>query len=321
MTMFGFAGMILLLGLMSVIVVVVVVVIASVTSGNNQKEVVNEKKPYYKDPSTNTHKSSSTSLVIAYVLLIVGFVVFGVTSISMSGSIKSLENQLEGMNYAYMQSNNQISDLYQKIYELEEVDDYVDRFSYELDEVTSEGEGVLEFTVYMRKLPALGEVSLVLENSDGEIVTIELMNDSMIFHTSLNVSLDERYQVSVVVEEGEELYREELTTVDTRRMLNQYRGIKMDEDWDQNGITLMFSVYNNYSLNDLLAFEEVWIEIHQGEVIVSTRLLTVPDLDINDYQEFRFDVLLNHDDEQPLFIKVTGVDFFGNEYEMFHEGW
>ncbi len=230
--------------------------------------------------------------------------------------------------------------------ELQTEDDYVERFTYDFEAVTEEGEGIIELSIYMKRLPTEGTVHLVIENSQSEITTLDLEHDSMIIQKSLTLELDESYDLSVVVIDGTQTVREELRTVDMNRMLNGYYGVKIEEDWEEEYFAILFTVYtkeasnrtvysedweeeyfaiiftvyNNYSLNELLAFKEVWIEEYNEEGTISTKLFTVPDVDVNDYEEFHYTLLIDFKIEYNVMVKITAVDRFNHEIVLFEGG-
>jgi len=320
MAMFTLFGVMVLLGGFSILVAVVFML--STSARKNQNHQIHDYSETYDHADKRYHKNTPIILSIAalFCVVIVGGITFTVRIARLDESLLFLENQVSSLHNALWQSNNTISVLRNELNELQTEDDYVERFTYDFEAVTEEGEGIIELSIYMKRLPTEGTVHLVIENSQSEITTLDLEHDSMIIQKSLTLELDESYDLSVVVIDGTQTVREELRTLDMNRMLNGYYGVKIEEDWEEEYFAIIFTVYNNYSLNELLAFKEVWIEEYNEEGTISTKLFTVPDVDVNHYEEFHYTLLIDFKIEYNVMVKITAVDHFNHEIVLFEGG-
>lgn len=262
-------------------------------------------------------------VLIAFMIVAfsVGFLVMLRRDNQLNTEINHLSNEVSALNQSIWQASNRISSLQGQIYDLEKADDYVDRATYDIVGLNNELSGLVDITIYMNQMPSSGSMKLVIMDDLNEITEIELSTETTIIQQTLELDLAREYEISFVADTGENLIREEVMNLDMVRLMSRYKGISFDEDFTQDEIIFEFTIWNNYRFSELLAFEEVTIDVYLDEELVTAYLLTIPTSDSNDYQEFIQTLSFPHESFEHITIVVNCVDKLGQEYELFHEGW
>ena len=180
---------------------------------------------------------------------------------------------------------------------------------------------MVDVVVFMNRLPVGEDITLVIEDQAGNSEEVLMTSDSMTFQTIVELDLGAYYTIYVMVEADGEYIKEEVMPLNMEYLIRNRMGIDINEDWDQDGMVIMFDVYNNYELNPNMAFENVRFEVYYDDVLNTAYLYSTPSTNNGSMQTFYQEVHIPHEEEARVSIKIIGEDGFGNSHVLFDEGW
>mgnify|MGYP000227026330 CR=1 FL=1 len=304
--------------------IILAVVITMSSRSRNTETSIEEQASYYKTKNTGYEKPSNLPWVmvgVLAILFVVGFF-YG------SNKINSYENQVTNLQSNVSQQHSelwslrsQVNILNGELRNLQEEESYVQRGAYNLVSVTNEGTGIVDVEIFMNRLPVGEDITLVIEDQAGNHEEIVMMSDTMTFQTSLELDLEGNYTIYVMVEADGEYIKEEIRPLNMVHLIGGRMGVEVNEDWDQDGIVVMFEVYSNYELNPNMALENVRFEVYYDDVLYTAHLYSTPTSNNGLTQIFYHEVHIAHEEEARVTIKIIGEDGFGNSHVLFEEGW
>jgi cell division protein FtsL len=310
-----------------VAVIVVVVMLVSNTNKEPRPRIEEEPVSYRSDYTSKERVQDGASKLpwalvgVLSIVLVVGLF-YGIGKVNTyDDKMSNLESNISQQNSDIWSLRSQVNILNSELHNLKEEQLYVDRGEYTFVSVTNEGTGIVDVVVFMNRLPVGEDVTLVIEDQAGNSEEVLMTSETMTFQTSVELDLGAYYTIYIMVEADGEYIKEEVMPLNMEYLIRNRMGVDINEDWDQDGMVIMFEVYNNYELNPNMAFEHVRFEVYYDDVLDMAYLYSTPSTNNGSMQTFYHEVHIPHEEEARVMIKIIGEDGFGNTHVLFEEGW
>ena len=264
----------------------------------------------------------------------IAFIILFVLNISLLFSVSNLTTLNQNLQYRINDIDSELNTITSRLYSLNsDFDDWVESnnivntVDYSIISVDDINHATIEFVVELNSAPSNGLVLLLLKDSSNNVQSYELDSTTLIYIEEVTLDIDEDYEISIQVDNGISIEREEITSYNIKE--NIYKNFKFffDEDFelDSNeeliGFSYNFSLINDYNMSDDLAFDTVEIKVYVDYVLEDTILFTTPQSDDENVQSYIFSINSSDYGDGFFLIEIQATDFFGNVYNFFGEGW
>ena len=264
----------------------------------------------------------------------IAFIILFVLNISLLFSVSNLTTLNQNLQYRINDIDSELNTITSRLYSLNsDFDDWVESnnivntVDYSIISVDDINHATIEFVVELNSAPSNGLVLLLLKDSSNNVQSYELDSTTLIYIEEVTLDIDEDYEISIQVDNGISIEREEITSYNIKE--NIYKNFKFffDEDFelDSNeeliGFSYNFSLINDYNMSDDLAFDTVEIKVYVDYVLEDTILFTTPQSDDENVQSYTFSINSSDYGDGFFLIEIQATDFFGNVYNFFGEGW
>ncbi len=264
----------------------------------------------------------------------IAFIILFVLNISLLFSVSNLTTLNQNLQYRINDIDSELNTITSRLYSLNsDFDDWVESnnivntVDYSIISVDDINHATIEFVVELNSAPSNGLVLLLLKDSSNNVQSFELDSTTLIYIEEVTLDIDEDYEISIQVDNGISIEREEITSYNIKE--NIYKNFKFffDEDFelDSNeeliGFSYNFSLINDYNMSDDLAFDTVEIKVYVDYVLEDTILFTTPQSDDENVQSYIFSINSSDYGDGFFLIEIQATDFFGNVYNFFGEGW
>lgn len=258
---------------------------------------------------------------IALVTLIILNIMLIVSVNNLQREVTDIRNDVSNLSQQQQYLSWDVNDIETTILRMYEDTKWVDHAEYEIIDLTDQGEAVVDVTIRFNRVSVNGTITLVSESDSGVEETV-IVSTTTTFTTQVTLDIDSDYDFYVMVEDGSVVESEDIFDIDVTRILYDSKRIEYhDETNGSNGDIIGYlTIRNNYSLHPDLAFDSVEMIVALNDQIVDTSTITTPDHTEGTLEYFEFTVNWNDYGNGLVMVTFIGTDGFGNEYELFGEG-
>ncbi len=259
---------------------------------------------------------------LSFLIIIVLNIILLVSLSSAKDDINNLQTMINNLNNQITSIQYQIANVNNNVNEMLEDSKWVKSTEYEILDLNSNGSADVEILIEMNRIPINGSITLIYVDENNQIQEVPLTSTNTIFSTTITIDIENYYDFSLMVNDGTTIENEDLFSFSVYTLLRYYNYINLELLLENDDtLTKVFEIHNQYADYPELKFTEVQIEITIDGIVVLSDTVTVPISDDGSEQVFEISIDTSTYEGDEMMISIFGVDQLGLEYEVYRDGW